>query len=169
MSKKLRFQLPIIFRFNIFAVQPNHLTGSITFRLSSFIMVSFLLFLGVLYFFSLCSYKIPKFFGQLISCFRLGEEVDVLFVGNTQVVPKIKLERHVPRAGVFRIIISKFHYAQEPCSVILFVINKDSKVSFHGTILLLNLAVGLEVEGGREPLFDAQEEVQGGPKLRCEY
>ena len=47
-SKELRFQLPIVFGFDIFAVQPNLLAGSITSRLGSFIVGSFLQFLGVL-------------------------------------------------------------------------------------------------------------------------
>ena len=46
--KELRLQLPITFGFNIFAIQPNLLAGSITFRLSFFIVGSFLQFLGML-------------------------------------------------------------------------------------------------------------------------
>ena len=46
--KKLCLQLPIAFGFDIFAVQPNLFTGSITSRLSFFIVGSFLQFLGVL-------------------------------------------------------------------------------------------------------------------------
>ena len=36
--------------------------------------------------------------------------VDVLFVGNAWVVPAVKLEKHVPYAGVFCVIISEFRY-----------------------------------------------------------
>ena len=46
--KELRLQLPIAFGFDIFAVQPNLLAESITFKLSFFIVGSFLQFLGVL-------------------------------------------------------------------------------------------------------------------------
>ena len=46
--KELRLQLPIAFGFDIFVVQPNFLAGSVTSRLSSFIVGSFLWFLGVL-------------------------------------------------------------------------------------------------------------------------
>ena len=84
-------------------------------------------------------------------------------------VPAIELERRIPRTGMFCNIISKFHYAQEPHPVVLFVINKGSKVSFYGAVLPLSLAVRLRVEGSREPLFNAQEVVQGGPELGREY
>ena len=94
--------------------------------------------------------------------------VDVLFVGNAWVVPIVKLEKRIPCAG-FRIIISKLHHRQEPRPVVLFVINQSSKVSFHYAVLPLNLAIGLRVEGGREPPFDAQEIAQRGSKLGSEY
>ena len=155
--KELCFQLLIAFGFDIFVVQPNLLTESVTFRLSSFIIGSFLQFLSVLQVFSTCSYKIPKFLGQLISCFGPGAGVDVFFIGNAWVVPAVELERHVPRTGVFCIIISEFRHGQEPRPVVLFVINEGSKVNFHRTVLPLNLAVGLRVEGSKEPPFDAQE------------
>ena len=41
--------------------------------------------------------------------------------------------------------------------MVLFVINKSSKVSFNSTVLPLSLAVGLRLEGGREPPFDAEK------------
>ena len=53
--------------------------------------------------------------------------------------------------------------------MVLFVINKDSKISFHRAILPLSPAIGLRVEGGKEPPFDALEVVQGELKLRHEY
>ena len=46
--KRLYLQLRIVFGFDIFAVQPNFLARSVTFKLNSFIIVSFLQFLGVL-------------------------------------------------------------------------------------------------------------------------
>ena len=81
----------------------------------------------------------------------------------------VELERRGPGAGVFYVIISKFRHEQELCPVVLFVINKSYKVSFHYAILPLSLAVGLRVEGGREPPFDAQKVAQGGPELGREY
>ena len=81
--KELRFQLPISFGFDIFAIQTNLLAGSVIARLSSFIVGSFLQFLNMLWVFSTCSYGIPKFLDQLISCFGFEVGIDVLFIGNT--------------------------------------------------------------------------------------
>ena len=153
--KELRLQLPIAFDFDIFAVQPNFLTRSVTFRLNSFIVGSFLQLLGLLQVLSLYSHEIPKFLGQLISCFELGAGVDVFFVKNTWVVPVVELERHVPHASVSCIIISKFYHGQKPRLVVLFIINEDSKISFYCAVLPLSLAIGLRVKGSRKPPFDA--------------
>ena len=46
--KKLHLQLLIAFGFDIFAVQPNFLAGSVIFELSCCIVGSFLQFLGML-------------------------------------------------------------------------------------------------------------------------
>ena len=167
--KKLRLQLLLVFSFDIFTIQPNFLTENVTFRLSSFIIGSFLQFLSVLQVFSIYNYKIPKFLGQLISCFGLGAEVGIFLVENAWVVPAIELERHIPHNSVFCIIISEFCYKEEPRQVIFFIINKSSKVSSYCAILPLSLAVDLRVEDGREPPFDAQKVAQGRPKLNCEY
>ena len=42
-------------------------------------------------------------------------------------------------------------------------------MSFHHTILLLSLAIGLRVQGGKKLLFDAQKVVQGELELGYEY
>ena len=108
--KELCLQLLIAFGFDIFAVQPNFFARSVTFRLSSFIVGLFLQFLSMLQVFSVCSHKISKFLSQLISCFELGVRVNIFFIGNARVLPIVELKRRILYAGVFCIIISKFHY-----------------------------------------------------------
>ena len=85
------------------------------------------------------------------------------------VVPVVEFERYISYTKVFCNTISKFRYKQELCPVVLFVMNKNSKVSLYYTILLLNLAIDLRVKGSREPLFNAYEVAQGEPELRSEY
>ena len=153
--KELCLQLLIVFDFDIFAIQPNRLTKSITSRLSFFLIGLFLQFLGMLQVFSAYSYEIPKFFGQLISYFRPGARVDVVFVRNIQMVSAVELERRVSRASIFCVIISESRHGQEPCLVILFVINEGFKVNFYCAILLLSLAVSLRLKSHSELLFDA--------------
>ena len=80
--KKLYLQLLIAFGFDIFAIQPNFLAGSVTFRLCFFIVGLFMQFLGILQVFSAYTHKIPKFLGQLISCFGLEARVDIFFIEN---------------------------------------------------------------------------------------
>ena len=67
----------------------------------------------------------------------------------------VKLKRYIPYSGMFCVIISEFCYRYEPRAVLLFVINKDFKVSFYCAVLPLNLTVSLRIEGCKEPLFDA--------------
>ena len=167
--KKLHLQLLITFGFDIFAIQSNFLTRSETSRLSSFIVSLFLQFLDILQVFFTCSHEILKFFGQLISCFGPTAGVDQLFIGNAWVIPTLEIKKRVLHASIFRVIISEFCHRQKPRLVVLFIINKGSKVSFYYAVLPLSLAVGLKVEDGRKSQFDAQKVAQGGPELGREY
>ena len=67
----------------------------------------------------------------------------------------IQLEGGIAGAGIFRIIIDEFSHRQEPCPVILLVVDKDPEVGLHCTILPFSLAISLGVEGGRESSLDA--------------
>ena len=66
----------------------------------------------------------------------------------------IQLEGGIAGAGIFRIILGKFSHRQEPCPVILLVVDEGPEVGLHFTILPFSLAVSLGVEGGRESLLD---------------
>ena len=46
-SKKLCLQLPVLFGLDVFAIQPNFITGGIAPRLDAFIIGSLLEFLGI--------------------------------------------------------------------------------------------------------------------------
>lgn len=71
-----------------------------------------------------------------------------------------QLERCMASAGVLDIIIGKFEHKQKPSLIVLFEINKDLEIGFYSTILPINLAICLRVEGGREPLYDFKEVAQ---------
>lgn len=57
-------------------------------------------------------------------------------------------------AYIFSIVIKKLSYWQELCLVILFKIDKNSKINFYYIILLFDLAVNLKIKSGEELLFD---------------
>ena len=69
----------------------------------------------------------------------------------------IEFKKHIASASIFGIMIDKFRYKKKLCLVILFKIDKSSKVDFYYTILPFSLTVYLWVEGGGEPLLDAKE------------
>ena len=50
--KEFGFQFPILFGFDVFAIQPNLITGGIAFRLDAFIVGLFLKLLSMLEFFT---------------------------------------------------------------------------------------------------------------------
>ena len=56
--------------------------------------------------------------------------------------------------GIFYIIISKFYYSYELCLVFLFMINKNSKLSFYYTVLLLGLAIDLRIKSDKKYIFN---------------
>ena len=81
--------------------------------------------------------------------------VDIFFVGDSWVEAGIQLEGGIAGAGIFRIIIGESSYRQEPCPVILLIVDKSPEIGLQCTILPFSLAVSLGVEGGREFPIDA--------------
>ena len=69
----------------------------------------------------------------------------------------VELKRRVANASMFGIIIDNFCYRKKPCLVILFEIDKGSKINFHYTILPFGLIVHLWVEGAEESLLNVKE------------
>lgn len=65
---------------------------------------------------------------------------------------------------VFRIIIPKLGYRQEFYLIILFIIDKNLKVSLHNAILPLYLAVFLKIKNNGELPFDAKEIIEQQPE-----
>ena len=59
--KELCLQLPVAFGLDIFAVQPNFLAGGIAPRFDSFIVSSFLKFLGIVEVFSANNHQFSEF------------------------------------------------------------------------------------------------------------
>ena len=72
-------------------------------------------------------------------------------------ISAIELEKYVAGASILGIVVSKFRYKKKPCPIILLEVDKNSEVGFYRTILPLNLAVRLRVEGGEESPLDAKE------------
>ena len=71
-SKKLRLQFPLLFGLDIFAVQPNFITGSIALRLDAFII-------GLL----------PKLLSVVEVFFGLRARVDVFFIRHLAMIATI--------------------------------------------------------------------------------
>ena len=69
----------------------------------------------------------------------------------------VQLEQCVAGACIPSIIINKLDHLQEPCLIILFKVNKGSKVGFYGAVLPFRLTVYLRIEGSGEPLLDAKK------------
>lgn len=84
------------------------------------------------------------------------------------VIAAIEFEWGVIGAGIFGIVIRKLSYWQLPCPIILFEINKGSKLGLHYTILPLVLTVSLRIDDSIEALLDAEEIAEGRPELQGE-
>ena len=57
---------------------------------------------------------------------------------SVKIIFAIELEKCVASASILGIIIDKFYYKNKLCLIILFKINKNSKINFHYTILSFN-------------------------------
>ena len=55
----------------------------------------------------------------------------------------VEFKRHIADANIFKIIIGKFYYKKKPWPIILFEINKSSKIGFYCIILPFSLTVCL--------------------------
>ena len=59
----------------------------------------------------------------------------------------IKLKKCIAGTSIFGIIVNKFYYKKKSYPIILFKINKSSKIGFYYIVLPLNLAICLRIEG----------------------
>ena len=59
----------------------------------------------------------------------------------------IELEKCVAGASIFDIIIGKLCTKKKPCPIVLFDIDKSSKVGFYYAVLLFSLAIYLKKKG----------------------
>ena len=92
-SEELCLQLPVLFGLDIFAVQPNFITGGIASRLDAFIVGLFLKFLDMMEIF-----------------FRLRAGFDVFFVRYPGVVATVQLEKRMARARILGVVIRKLSH-----------------------------------------------------------
>lgn len=60
-------------------------------------------------------------------------------------------------ARIFGIIVGKFSDKKKPCLIIIFKIDKYSKVNLYNIILSLNLAICLLIKGDRESSLDVKK------------
>lgn len=70
---------------------------------------------------------------------------------------KIQFKKHVANACVFYIIIYKLSHGQELYPVILLEVEKNLKIRFHYTILILGLAVWLQIKDNEKHLFNTKK------------
>ena len=83
--------------------------------------------------------------------------MEVFFVKNASVIFAIEPKRHMASVSIFGIIIGKFYYKKKFYLVILFEIDKSSKVGFYPIILPFDLTINLLIEGNRESLLNVKK------------
>ena len=76
-----------------------------------------------------------------------------------------ELKNCLTRTGILEVVVGKLCHREKLCLVILLLIYENTKVSFHGAVLLFFLIVCLRVIWGRELSLDAEEVTERGPKL----
>lgn len=71
----------------------------------------------------------------------------------------VKLKKYMTNIFIFGIIINKLGYKQKSSSIILFLINKNTKISFCYTVLPLSLIVYLWIKYSKKLLFNIKKVV----------
>ena len=69
-------------------------------------------------------------------------------------VTTVELERRMPCARVFHIVVRKLRHRKQARIVVLFLVDERPKVGFHGAVLAFYLPIGLWMERGREASLD---------------
>ena len=72
-------------------------------------------------------------------------------------ISTVELKKYIASASIFCIIIGEFCHKKKLYLVILFEINKGSKVSFHCNILPFGLTIRLWVKGDRKSPLNTKE------------
>ena len=80
--------------------------------------------------------------GELfVSSFEFWAKIIIFLIKNTKIIVAIELEKYIAGNGIFGIIISKFCYKKKLYLIILFKVDKSSKVNFYCASLPLNLSI----------------------------
>lgn len=69
----------------------------------------------------------------------------------------VKLKNYITNVCVHGIVISKFCHWLKPSLVVLFLIDKNPKISLHGAILPVSQTIYLSIKGGKKPSLNGQE------------
>ena len=80
-------------------------------------------------------------------------------------VAVIQLERYAIGVCIFGVVVQKLGHRQESCPVILFEVDKDSKVCLHRAVLLFRLPVCLRVKRDGELSLNTKEVAKREPEL----
>lgn len=83
--------------------------------------------------------------------------MSIIFEKNTTIIIAIKLEQYIADIRILSIVIHKFCHKQEFCFIILFSIDKGTKINFHHAVLPFGLTVCLQMKGGRKFLLNAKK------------
>lgn len=78
----------------------------------------------------------------------------------------MELKQYVACTCVFSIVVYKYCYQEEPCTIVLFPTNERLKISLHCAVLLLGLAVCLQIKIHRKLPLDAKKLAQQQPKFQ---
>ena len=94
--------------------------------------------------------------------------VDFFLVWYPRVVAAVQLERCMTGVCILGIVVRKLGHWQKSYLVILFKVDKGSKICLYCTVLAFGLTVYLRVERGRKFLFNSEEVTKRRPKLQNE-
>lgn len=65
--------------------------------------------------------------------------VDFIVKENTEMIVPVELERCRAGTSIFKIVIHKFRYEQELCTIVLLPIDKNKKIGFYCIVLFFGL------------------------------
>lgn len=68
-----------------------------------------------------------------------------------------KFKKHIAHNSILDIVVSKLCYKKKPYLIILFEVDKSSKICFYYAILSFSLAICLLIKDNKKSLFNAKK------------
>lgn len=156
-SKKLGSKVSILLYLDLFLIESKFLVWCICTKLHAFIVSLFLQFLDIKRVLLANWHQFPQLLYRVIDRVEFWVKINFIVKKHGRIIVIVKLKMRIAGTSIFSVVIYKFRHEQEPCLVLLHLIDKKIRISFDSAILPLGLAVCLWMKSSIKHLLIVKE------------